>query len=42
VLLDFSSVVVHLFMDEARKFYGLERLWGDAVPVVLSGIVLDS
>ena len=30
VLLDFSSVVVHVFTDEARKFYDLERLWGDA------------
>ena len=30
VLMDFSSVVVHIFMDEARKFYDLERLWGDA------------
>jgi ribosome-associated protein len=30
VLLDFSTVVVHLFMDEARKFYDLERLWADA------------
>ena len=39
VLLDFSSVVVHIFMDEARKFYDLERLWGDAKPVELNGIV---
>ena len=39
VLLDFSSVVVHIFMDEARKFYDLERLWGDAKPVDLNGIV---
>jgi ribosome-associated protein len=39
VLLDFSSVVVHLFMDEARKFYDLERLWKDAAPVDLSGVL---
>lgn len=39
VLLDFSSVVVHIFMDEARKFYDLERLWNDAVPVDLSGVL---
>ena len=35
VLLDFSSVVVHVFMEEARQFYDLERLWADAVPVEL-------
>ena len=29
-LLDFGSVVVHVFTDEARKFYDLERLWADA------------
>ena len=30
LLMDFSSVIVHVFTDEARKFYDLERLWGDA------------
>ena len=30
LLLDFSSVEVHIFTDEARKFYSLERLWSDA------------
>jgi ribosome-associated protein len=40
-LLDFSAVVVHLFLDEARKFYGLERLWHDASPVDLGGVLTD-
>ena len=30
LLMDFSSVVVHVFTDEARKFYDLERLWASA------------
>lgn len=29
-LMDFGSVVVHVFQPEARSFYRLERLWGDA------------
>ena len=39
VLMDFSSVVVHIFMDEARKFYDLERLWGDAQEEDLSQVL---
>lgn len=30
VLLDFDDVVVHLFLPEARTYYGLESLWADA------------
>ena len=35
VLLDFGALVVHVFTDEARSFYDLERLWNDATPVAL-------
>ncbi len=42
VLMDFSAVVVHIFDDEARKFYDLERLWGDAEEVDLSDVLLPN
>ena len=30
VLLDYGDLAVHIFQPEAREFYALERLWGDA------------
>jgi ribosome-associated protein len=30
ILLDYVSVVVHVFLKERRSFYGIEELWGDA------------
>ena len=29
VLLDYGDFIVHIFLDEAREFYDLERLWRD-------------
>lgn len=33
VLLDYRDIVVHLFLPEVRSFYGLDRLWGDALEI---------
>lgn len=35
ILLDYFDFVVHVFSPSARTFYGLERLWGNAEPLVL-------
>ena len=38
-LLDFGTIVVHVFTEEAREFYSLERLWADAEVVPLTEII---
>lgn len=32
ILMDFGACVVHVFVEEEREFYGLERLWGNERP----------
>ena len=42
VLLDFNDIVVHVFHEEERMFYGLERLWNDAPVVKLDLVDADA
>lgn len=36
VLIDLNEVVVHVFQEEVRRYYDLERLWGDAPAIALA------
>ena len=40
-LLDYGSLVVHIFTQEAREFYALERLWADGEQVDISSIIIE-
>jgi len=42
VLLDYVDVVVHVFKKDAREYYKLEKLWGDAPMVDVEDLVLKS
>ena len=39
-LLDYGTIVVHVFTEDARKFYDLERLWADAEQINIDDIVI--
>ena len=36
-VLDFSSVIVHIFIKSAREFYKLDKLWGDTTELEING-----
>ena len=40
-LLDYGTIVVHVFTEEAREFYALERIWADAEQIDISDIVIE-
>lgn len=37
ILIDYSDVVVHIFLPEVREFYGIEDLWADAAVTAVAG-----
>ena len=39
ILLDYGDLIVHVFTEEAREFYQLERLWRDADRVALPEVM---
>jgi len=41
-LMDYGDVIFHVFQEEARDFYGLDRLWGDAPQITLSPIAFET
>jgi ribosome-associated protein len=36
ILIDYSDLVVHVFTQETRAYYSLEKLWGDAPRIALA------
>ena len=41
ILMDYSSVVINIFLQETRELYALEHLWGDSESVDLSDYVTE-
>ena len=41
LLLDFGSLIVHIFQKETREFYNLERLWDDAQEIDITDIIKE-
>lgn len=37
ILLDYGDVLMHVFLEDTRAYYALERLWGDAPAVPVDG-----
>ena len=42
IVLDYKSVIVHVFTPQEREFYNLDSMWGDAVEVNLETILEEA
>ena len=38
ILADYIDIIVHVFQPDARGYYAVERLWGDAPRVIVKGV----
>lgn len=41
ILMDYDSVIVHIFSEETREFYSIEHLWADALEVDITEFITD-
>ncbi len=42
VLMDYDSVIVHIFNEETREFYSIENLWADAKEVDITEFIKEN
>ncbi len=41
ILLDYYDVVIHVFLQDQREYYNLEKLWADSTPLDISSLVTE-
>lgn len=37
IIIDFGNLIIHIFTEETRNYYQLEKLWGDSIKYSLNG-----
>lgn len=41
ILLDYYDVVIHVFLQDQREYYNLEKLWADSTPLDISSLITE-